>query len=198
MIRWKRMTIAAGWLSIGALAALGCGPRMTVVTSTSLGLHATPGDGNTQPPQVSLAYKRSEVAVIPTGAGGGHRAPEPKSGEEGEEAKNKPVDSDLFSALTAFGFQTTWFGKTALNSVIATGHAARDIASGGQASGTQAEAPAQPAPGAKPPAADAHTMGVKPPGGKAPAPIEEKATPGQAANKSSVNAFVTALKSVTR
>jgi len=194
MIRWKPMTIAAGWLAIGALAALGCGPRMTVVTSTSLGLHATPGDGNTQPPQVSLAYKRSEVAVIPTGAGGGHRASEPKSGEGGEAATNRP-DSDLFSAITAFGFQTTWFGKTALNSVIATGHAARDIADGGQTSETPA--PAQPAPGAKAPAAHAHVMELKPPAGEAPALVEGKVPPAQGPSPL-VGTFSSAMESVTR
>lgn len=105
----------------GAIALAGCGPRMNIVTSTNLGLHATPGDGSTQPPQVSIAYKRSEVAVIPAGGGGGIDAS--KSGNP------EAVDRDLFSAITAYGFQTQWFGKTALDSVIATGHAARTISS---------------------------------------------------------------------
>lgn len=103
----------------GVIALAGCGPRMNIVTSTNLGLHATPGDGSTQPPQVSIAYKRSEVAVIPAGGGGGIDAPD----------GDAQGDRDLFSAITAYGFQTQWFGKTALDSVIATGHAARTIAS---------------------------------------------------------------------
>jgi len=130
------------------LAGFGCGPRMNIVTSTTVGLHATPGDGSTQPPQVSLAYKRAEVAVIPTGEGGALDGPAATAAASDDSASSDPCSqsgSDLFSAVTAFGFQTRWFGKTALDSVIATGHAARrlacakDGAGKGVARGTAAE-----------------------------------------------------------
>jgi len=147
-----------------AIALVGCGPRMNIVTSTNLGLHATPGDGSTQPPQVSIAYKRSEVAVIPAGGGGGIDAS--KSDDPGA------VDRDLFSAITAYGFQTQWFGKTALDSVIATGHAARTIASPPQPQ-------PQPSPGA--PAAVARSTGER--------------SDGEAVQARS---FIDALKSVTQ
>ncbi len=100
-----------------ALFSTGCAtqqPRVTVVTGTTIGLKASPGDGNTQPPQVTFAYKRAEFALIPT---------------TGKAAAKDPSSSgsDAFSTLVAFFFSTQWFGNTELDSFIATGHAARDI-----------------------------------------------------------------------
>ena len=123
---WNRARFASFWIAC-AIACLGCGPRMNIVTSTNVGLHATPGDGSSEPPQVSIAYKRSEVAVIPAGNGGGVDVPDETSGSTTTDDRRQ--DRDLFSVITAYGFQTQWFGKTALDSVIATGHAARMIAS---------------------------------------------------------------------
>lgn len=91
----------------------GCS-RVTIVTGTTLGIKATPGDGNTQPPQVTLGYKRAETALIPTE---GKKATRDASGG-GVEA---------YSTLAAFFLQTAWFGDTEVASFISTGHAARDI-----------------------------------------------------------------------
>jgi hypothetical protein len=101
-----------------ALFITGCAtqqPRVTVVTGTTIGLKASSGDGNTQPPQVTFAYKRSELALIPTKGGVAVKKDTP------------PAGSDAFSTLVAFFFSTEWFGKTEVDSFIATGHAARDI-----------------------------------------------------------------------
>lgn len=156
---------------------LGCGPRMNIVTSTSLGLHATPGDGSSQPPQVSIAYKRSEVAVIPAGGGGGVDVPDDDSGSTTTDERRQ--DRDLFSAITAYGFQTQWFGKTALDSVIATGHAARMIAS---------PPPASPLPQPSPHAAASLTRSAE---AVAASVVTERAVePG--------SSFIEAMKSVTR
>lgn len=102
-----------------ALTTVGCAashqPRVTVVTGTTVGLKATPGDGQTRPPQVTLGYKRAELAINPT-----------KGGTATKDA------SDAFSTLAAFFFSTHWFGQTELASFIATGHSARDIQTSGQ------------------------------------------------------------------
>ena len=100
-------------LLIGLTAGLGsgCARRMTIVTGTTIGLHATPGDGQSQAPQVTLAYKRAELALVPTA---------------GTSASNEPP-SDAYSSLAIIDFRTKWFRGTAIDQFIATGHASRDI-----------------------------------------------------------------------
>lgn len=100
-------------LLIGLIAGFssGCARRMTIVTGTTIGLHATPGDGQSQTPQVTLAYKRAELALIPTG---------------GNSATNDPA-SDAYSALALIDFRTKWFRGTSIDQFIATGHASREI-----------------------------------------------------------------------
>lgn len=95
------------------MIATGCAQRMTVSTGTIIGLNATPGDGQTQAPQVTLAYKRSELAFVPTG--------------ERLAKKGPPIDTDAYSALAIIDFKTRWFRGTQIDQFIATGHAARDI-----------------------------------------------------------------------
>lgn len=107
--------ILAGSLLGALISGAGCAQRMTVATGTTIGLHATPGDGQSQTPQITLAYKRSEVAIIPTG----ERAA--RNMEENE------ADTDAYSALAVIDFQTRWWGDTSVDQFIATGHAARDI-----------------------------------------------------------------------
>ncbi len=97
------------------LLAAGCatGPRMTIATGTSIGLQATPGDAQTRPPQVTFAYKRSELAIVPTGQA---------------RAKKKNSDnSDAYSSFAVVDFKTKWFKDTELRQFVASGHAARDI-----------------------------------------------------------------------
>jgi hypothetical protein len=97
-------------LILTALAVVtGCGPKVIIATGTTLGLKATPGDGQTRPPQVTLGYKRAEVAIVPT---------------DGDDASGT---EDAYSAMAAFDFRSEWFGKTELSSFIATGNAARDV-----------------------------------------------------------------------
>ena len=94
-------------------AGSGCARRMTVTTGTVIGLVANPGDGQSQPPQITFAYKRAEMALVPT---------------SGQPATNSAgVKSDAFSSLTLVNFQTKFFGKTSIDQFFATGHASRDI-----------------------------------------------------------------------
>lgn len=87
----------------------GCSPRVVINTGTTIGLKATPGDGSTRPPQVTLAYKRTELALVPTGT---QKATENK---------------DALSTLASIHFFTEWFGKTKIQSILATGIAARTL-----------------------------------------------------------------------
>jgi hypothetical protein len=95
----------------GVVAGSGCARRLTLSTGTVIGLTATPGDGQSQPPQITLAYKRAEMALVPTG---------------GNAATNKRP-TDAYSALAVIDFQTRWFRETSIDQFIATGHASRDI-----------------------------------------------------------------------
>lgn len=97
-----------------ALLAAGCGtPRLLIATGTTIGLKATPGDGQARPPQVTFAYKRAELAVVPSPRGSAERA------------ADGSLVSEAYSTLAAFSFVTDWFDETCLDSLVATGHAAR-------------------------------------------------------------------------
>lgn len=96
-------------LGLFCITLSACGPRVIISTGTTIGLKATPGDGNTRPPQVTLAYKRAELALVPT---------------RGNQATS---NSDAFSTLAAIHFSTRWFGSTEISSFLGTGMAARDI-----------------------------------------------------------------------
>jgi hypothetical protein len=100
----RRMAPAAALLVL-----VGCGPRVLIATGTTLGLKATPGDGQSRPPQVTLGYKRAEAALVPT---------------DGSTAKK---GEDAYSVLAVFDFRSQWFGKTELASFIGSGNAARDV-----------------------------------------------------------------------
>jgi hypothetical protein len=86
-----------------------CAPRVNVSTGTTIGLKATPGDGQSRPPQVMLGYKRGELALVPT------------------EGKGATKDTDAASTLASIHFSTKWFGHTELDSFIATGMAAHAL-----------------------------------------------------------------------
>jgi len=96
-------------LGLLLLSAAACGPRVVISTGTTIGLKATPGDGYTRPPQVTLGYKRAELALVPT---------------KGVKAT---AANDAYSTLAAIHFDTQWFGKTELESFLVTGIAAREI-----------------------------------------------------------------------
>ena len=92
------------------LSSTACTPRVNLVTGTTIGLKATPGDGNTRPPQIMLGYKRAELALVPTDGSGASKT------------------TDAQSTLAAFYFNTLFFGNTELDSFIATGYAAQKLA----------------------------------------------------------------------
>jgi len=69
-----RRTQASVAILVGACLIAGCGPRVLIATGTTLGLKATPGDGQSRPPQVTLGYKRAEAALIPTSGGNAHES----------------------------------------------------------------------------------------------------------------------------
>jgi hypothetical protein len=98
---------------LAALLLAGCSnvPRMTVAEFTVIGLHATPGDGSSKPPQVTFAYKRSELALVPT-----------------NEKPAQQTNSDCYSSLTALYYKGQFFGPTIIDDFIATGFAARTLA----------------------------------------------------------------------
>ncbi|UCF90496.1 MAG: hypothetical protein JSW39_19670 [Desulfobacterales bacterium] len=116
----KAMICTAVTLALASSLLAGCGARLHVVTGTSVGLSANSGDGQTRPPQVSLAYKRSEGALIPT---------EERAAVKSESPNIK--NTDAFSSLAVFNLTTEWFGDTEINQFIATGHASRDIQDAG-------------------------------------------------------------------
>jgi hypothetical protein len=113
------------FIRIGIVAALGvvlaaCGsPRLLIATGTTIGLKATPGDGQARPPQVTFAYKRAEVAVVPT--------PEKPAERGAKRDEDGNLVQEAYSTLAAFSFFTKWWGETRLDSVVATGHAAREL-----------------------------------------------------------------------
>lgn len=96
-------------LLVVLLSAAGCAPRVNLATGTTIGLKASPGDGNTRPPQVTLGYKRAELSLVPT------------------EGKGATADTDAASTLASIHFSTKWFGHTELDSFIATGVGAQKL-----------------------------------------------------------------------
>lgn len=111
-MRSRRVAFVSMSLLLLSLAT-GCGTRVGIITGTTIGLKATPGDGSTRPPQVTLAYKRAEAAIVPTA---GTKA---------------TATTDAYSTLAAFHLRTEWFGDTEITSFIGTGGAAKDILSPG-------------------------------------------------------------------
>ena len=89
---------------------------MTVITGTTLGLHASPGDGGTSPPSVTFAYKRAEMALVPT------------SGSAAQNNQDPATNQDAYSTMCVFGADLNWFGTAWIGQFIATGHAARNAA----------------------------------------------------------------------
>jgi hypothetical protein len=69
---------------------------------------------------VTLAYKRAEVAIVPTG-----------------KAVARKDESDAFSALTVFSFFSQWWGDTRVTSFITTGFAAQNAAKAHQENGVE-------------------------------------------------------------
>jgi hypothetical protein len=104
-------------LLVTGLLVCGCSNsrRMTVITGTTIGLHSTPGDGQATPPQIAVAYKRGELAIVPTGE------------KHGTKTGDKQRDSDAYSSLAILDYRTYWLKDTTIDQFIATGHAARDI-----------------------------------------------------------------------
>lgn len=105
-------------LALSTAVTPGCaGKRMRIVTGTTIGLSATPGNPDAgESPQVTLAYKRAELALVPTEGEGSRR-------DGSDPSRNR----DAFSSLAAFHFATEFFGATEVASFLATGQAARSV-----------------------------------------------------------------------
>ncbi|MCP4369299.1 MAG: hypothetical protein GY797_14460 [Deltaproteobacteria bacterium] len=99
----------------------GCGPRLSIITGTDVGLSANSGDGTSRPPQVTLGYKRGEMAIISTARDVAKNNGTPGSGT---------VNTDAFSSLATFHLKTRWFDETKIKQFIATGHASTEIQEG--------------------------------------------------------------------
>ena len=97
-----RKLAVSSFVVLFALVATACGPRVIISTGTTIGLKATPGDGYTRPPQVTLAYKRAETAFVPT---------------KGDIAT---ASDDAFSTLAALHFSTEWFSSIAKYAMMNT------------------------------------------------------------------------------
>ena len=97
-----------------SLLGSGCAPHVIIATGTTLGIKATPGDGQTRPPQVVLGYKRAEAAVIPVEGGGA-------------QMKDKEVEKDAASTVASFYLKSQWTDATEIRSFIGSGFAARNI-----------------------------------------------------------------------
>jgi len=109
-----------GLFTLNILFSFGCQDKVFVSTGTLVGLEATPGDGNTQSPQVSFGYKRSEVALVPVKESEG-------PGYDRESRAPVKKGTDAYSVLATFNMAHNWFNATRIEQFIATGHAARDI-----------------------------------------------------------------------
>jgi hypothetical protein len=104
-------------LALPVLAFAGCAsnPHVIIATGTTLGIKATPGDGQTRPPQLVVGYKRAEVAVIPVDATGAQR----------DDAR--VVQKEAASTVASFYMKNTWTSETVIRSFIGTGFAARSV-----------------------------------------------------------------------
>jgi hypothetical protein len=107
---------AAGLVIAASLLVSGCAPRVIIATGTTLGIKATPGDGQTRPPQVVIGYKRAEAALIPVEGGGA-------------EMNGFDVKTDAASTVASFYLKSQWTAGTEIRSFIGSGFAARHIVS---------------------------------------------------------------------
>ncbi len=95
---------------------VGCStPAMLVSTGTLVGLEASPADPQTQTPHVTLAYKRSELAIVPLCLK-----------EKANDQQCQP-DKEGPSAAAAFMMHHSWFSATRIEQYIATGSAAKAL-----------------------------------------------------------------------
>ena len=101
-------------LALTLLSLPACAPRVIVATGTTIGIRATPGDGQTRPPQLVLGYKRAETALIPVEGRGAQ-----KTGDE--------VTTDAASTVASFYLKSQWTSNTEIRSFIGSGFAARAI-----------------------------------------------------------------------
>ena len=138
--------IARFFTLVGVLGCLGLSvgcagqPRVTVITSTMVGLEAKPPMGDGQPnPSVNFGYKRVEMALVPVcrvaeyswwktfkeslglkdeNAQTGQNTPCPPKASSG---------ADSYAVLGSFQMAHNWFGPLNIRQFIATGMAARHL-----------------------------------------------------------------------
>lgn len=102
-------------VALPALAGCASNPHVIIATGTTLGIKATPGDGQTRPPQIVVGYKRAELAVIPVDASGAQR----------DDAH--VVQKEAASTVASFYMKNEWTSETVIRSFIGTGFAARSV-----------------------------------------------------------------------
>lgn len=106
------------WIAWTMLTGLyACGPRVHVVTATSVGMKVTSATGESSTPSVDFGYKRSEIAIVPVAE------------DERDVVVGGTSKSDAYSVFAAFDFDTNWLSETAITQVIATGFAAQSLTS---------------------------------------------------------------------
>ncbi len=96
------------------VATTACASRVQVITATTVGLKLSGSPNSELPVSVAFAYKRAELAVVPTA-------------NLGAEAGK----SDAYSVFSAIDFRNSWFNRLALSQVIATGIAAQTVSAPG-------------------------------------------------------------------
>ncbi|MEX5220067.1 MAG: SLBB domain-containing protein, partial [Nitrospira sp.] len=153
-----KLRLVAIIATLGMLIVLfqGCTgqPRVTVLTSTMVGLEAKPPMGDAQPnPSVSLAYKRAEMMLVPVchvEEYGWWRSFKARLGVQGKKNGEKPdpanahgphptgeipycppkgsPDADVYAVAGSFQMEHNWFGPLNIRQFITTGMAARHLA----------------------------------------------------------------------
>jgi hypothetical protein len=111
-----RLAVTSVTLVCVVLAVAACSPHVIVATGTTIGIKATPGDGQTRPPQLVVGYKRAEAALVPVDGTGSQRA-----------GAGNAVTNEAASVVSSFYLKNQWTSETQIRSFIGTGFAAREI-----------------------------------------------------------------------
>ncbi|MDT7042258.1 hypothetical protein [Candidatus Nitronereus thalassa] len=115
----RQFRLLAVFLFLSLFVLAGCGrSKVYIGTGTLLGIEASPGDPNlAQAPNVSFGYRRVETALVPIKS----------KSESTPEFSGGSSQEDAYSVLAFFGLEHHILGKTKIDQLLATGHAARQI-----------------------------------------------------------------------
>lgn len=94
------------------------GDKVHVITGTMVGIEFTPPASSENPgAAVTIGYDRAEMALIPTCD---------RQKTDGSTCKADKTH-DAYSVLALFRLNSSWFGTSKIQQVVATGEAARQI-----------------------------------------------------------------------